>query len=198
MQKIAYSIFMMKSRKISGAIILLCAVVIGKGFASDELKNVVSGETGYGYIVTDTELFPASPHGLLTTFYYGYILHDKPKSMSVLSLVLGYNLFPDGAASEGLHSMVYGLEYSHFFFTHKTISLLVDYGLQFNLILQSGREGYSFGHHTKLGLGGVWNVSERHKLSLNGAYNFITSPYFELSSRKFSYPSVTLRYHFLY
>jgi len=189
---------MIKFRKILIVIILLSSAVSTAGFASEGLKNMISVEAGYGFIITDTELLPASPHGLLTTAYYGYVIHDKPKSMSVLSLVLGYTMFPDAVESDGLHNMVYGLEYSHYFFTHKTISLLVDYGLQFNLILQSGREGYSFGHHTKLGVGGVWNASERHKLSLNGAYNFVTSPYFELSSRKFTFPSVTLRYHFLY
>jgi hypothetical protein len=189
---------MITSRKIFILVVMFVSLGSFAAFADDSPGNMLSIETGYGLIVSDTELLPASPHALLTTLYYGYIIHDKPKSRSVLSLVLGYNYFPDAAGTDALHAMDYGLEYGHYFFTHKKISLLVNYGLQFNLILQSGRTGYSFGHHTKLGLGGVWNLSEKHKLSLNAAYHFVTSPYFELSSRRFTYPSASMRYHLVY
>ena len=72
--------------------------------------------------------------------------------------------------------------------------LFVGGGMLFNLILQSGREGYDFGHHTRLGFGGVYNLSERHKLALKAAYNFVTFPYFELSEVRITFLSVAVRY----
>jgi hypothetical protein len=116
--------------------------------------------------------------------------------MSVLSLALGYEVFPNTVTTP--HNMVYGVEYAHTFFRNSPISLLLDYGLLFNLIFQSGRERNAFGHHTRLGVGAVFNLHERHKLSAKISYDFVTFPYYELSSAKFSYPAVHVRYSFLF
>ena len=115
--------------------------------------------------------------------------------MTALSLVLGYDLFPKGDGSDALHAMVYGVEYAHTFFRQKAVSLLLDYGLLFNLIRQSDREGYAFGHQTRLSIGGVYNLSEKHKLALKRSYNFVTSPIFKLSEARITFPSVALRYY---
>lgn len=77
-------------------------------------------------------------------------------------------------------------------------SLLLDYGLLFNLIRQSSREGYAFGHHTRLGVGGLYALSDRHKLALKGEYNFVTFPYFEIARARISFPSLSLRYYLFY
>jgi hypothetical protein len=138
------------------------------------------------------------PRVLMTSLNYGYVIHDRPKRMTALSLVLGYNRFPEGNGTDALNAMVYGVEYAHTFFKHKPVSLLLDYGLLFNLIKQANLDGYAFGHHTRLSIGGVYNLSDEHKVALKGAYNFVTFPYFDLSDARITYPSVGLRYYFYY
>jgi len=170
-------------------------MVAGAGVLPAEIKNVVSVEAGYAYFLSARDISPGSPHGLVSSLNYGYVIHEKPKSMTALSLVLGYDLFPKGDGSDALHAMVYGVEYAHTFFRQKSVSLLLDYGLLFNLIRQSDREGYAFGHQTRLSIGGVYNLSEKHKLALKGSYNFVSFPYFELSEARITFLSVALRYY---
>jgi hypothetical protein len=188
----------MKRKRLFGlsfAVLLLIAGVTG---LSAEVRNVASVEAGYAYILSAKDVNPDGPHGLYSSLNYGYVINEKPGSMTALSLVLGYNLFPQADGADSLNAMVYGLEYAHTFFRQKTVSLLLDYGLLFNLIKQENRDGYAFGHHTRLGVGGVYNLSDQHKLALKGAYNFVTFPYFELSEARITFPSVSLRYYFYY
>ena len=93
-----------------------------------------------------------------------------------------------------LHGLVYGLEYEHVFFRQNWIALAVDYGLLFKLILEGGRQGYAFGHQTRLGVGPVFSLGEKDQLLVNVAYNMVTFPYFELASTQMSYLSLALRY----
>jgi hypothetical protein len=187
----------MKQKRTIGMLTVLL-LAAGTAAIGAEVQNVVSIEAGYGYVISARYVDPGSPHGLLTSLNYGYVIHDKAKSMTVLSLVLGYELFPQGNGTDALNAMVYGVEYAHTFFKQKPVSLLLDYGLLFNLLKQANLDGYAFGHHTRLGIGGVYNVSDRHKVALKGAYNFVTFPYFDLSDARITYPSVALRYYFFY
>ena len=186
----------MKQKRLFGVVLFVLLLTAAGLFA--EVGNVVSVEAGYGYILSARDVNPDSPNGLFTSLNYGYVIHEKPRSMTALSLVLGYNLFPQGDGADALNAMVYGVEYAHTFFRQNTVSLLLDYGLLFNLIKQENRGGYAFGHHTRLGAGGVYNLSDKHKLALKGAYNFVTFPYFELSEARITFPSVALRYYFYY
>ncbi len=178
-------------------IILLTSLFAASLFTqalADGTQRVVSIEVGYSYVVYSSALDNVGQHGPMVSLYYGYVISDKPNSMTILSLVLGYNLlFPDDAVSL-MHSLIYGLEFEHIFFRQSRVSLLVDYGLLFNQIRIADRSGYAYGHHTKLGVGGVYNFNSKHKLALTANYNFISFPYFDISSNKYHYPSVTLRY----
>ena len=185
-----------KPTKILIIAILLVSCLSVLAFGDEALNNVVGVEVGYGYAVSQTDLQAPISHGIVTSLYYGYVVHDKPQSMTILSLAIGYEVFPAEPAT--LHSLVYGPEFGHIFFRQSPVSLLVDYGLLFNLILQSGRDGYAFGHHTRLGIGGVFNLSEQHKLTAKVSYNMITFPYYEQASTKFSFPAIQVRYSFLY
>jgi hypothetical protein len=188
----------MRMFKIIIILVLFLISGVPLAFADSGYNRVLSVEAGYDYITSAKGLNPDSPHGIMTSIYHGYVIHDKPKSMSVLSLVLGYELFPRAAGSALLHNVVYGAEYSHTFFRHMPVSLLLDYGLLFNLIMQSDREGYAFGHHTRLGFGSIINVSKQHKVALKASYNIVTFPYFETASTRISYPSVSVRYYWLH
>ena len=88
----------------------------GTGVLTADVKNVVGVEAGYAYALSVRGISPGSPHGLVSSLNYGYVIHEKPKSMTALSLVLGYDLFPQGDGSDALHAMVYGVEYAHTFF----------------------------------------------------------------------------------
>ena len=151
-------------------------------------------EATYGYVFSSNELSPASPHGVLASLYYGYVIKDSAKSSSLLSLAIGYGWFPTVSGGNALNGLVYGLEYEHVFFRQNRIALAVDYGLLFNLIFEGGREGYAFGHHTRLGAGPVFALGEKDQLLVNVAYNMVTFPYFELASTRMSYLSLGLRY----
>jgi hypothetical protein len=136
-------------------------LIVAGGFASPAfaagIGKVVGTEAGYGYLVSAEGLAPDSGHALIAGLYFGYLIGDRPRSSTLLSL-------------------------------------LVDYGLLFNLLLQEGREGYAFGHHTRLGLGPVFRLGGRNELALRVAYNFVTFPYFELATARLRYPSLALRY----
>jgi hypothetical protein len=172
--------------------IALLGLISTAGFA-ERVGRVVGVEAGYGYLSSTKGLDPQGSSALLASLYYGYMLGDKPSSQTLLSLALGYTWFPGVASGEDLHSLVYGLEYAHTFFAARPVALVVDYGLLFNLLLQSGRQGYAFGHHTRLGLGPAFALGARDSLLLNVAYEFVTFPYFELASTRVSYPSLSLR-----
>jgi hypothetical protein len=172
---------------------LLLAAGLAPGFAAD-VDKVVGAEVGYGYLVSSEGLTPDSGSGLNAGLYYGYLIGDRPRSSTLLSLVLGYAVFPEASGTLALHAMVYGLEYAHTFLRDKKVALVVDYGLLFNLLLQESTGGYAFGHHTRLGLGPVFRLGGPNELALRAAYNFVTFPYFELASARLTYPSLSLRY----
>ena len=167
---------------------------VGAGVFAEEVGKVLSVETGYGVVVSSRDLNVTNPHGLVTSLYWGYVIGDKPNSMTVLSIAAGYDFFPLDPGVTVLHNMVYGVEYAHIFWRRSPVSLLLDYGLLFNLLIDAERTGYAFGHHTRLGIGAMWNVSERHKLTFKGSYNFVTFPHFENSESQYSFPAGTIRY----
>lgn len=182
----------MNKRFVLGFVLVLC-LAAAAGVQAAGTAKVVGLEAGYGYLVSTEGLDPAAGSGLLASLYYGYLVGDKPRSSTTLSLVVGYSGFFQADGPAALHSLVYGLEYAHTFFRDKPVALLADYGLLFNLLLEEGRQGYAFGHHTRLGLGPVFRLGEHSDLALNAAYNFVTFPYFELASTRISYPSLALR-----
>jgi hypothetical protein len=169
-----------------GLVLGLLALVSIGGFA-ERIGRVVGVEAGYGYLTQGSS-------AVLTSLYYGYLLGDKPSSQTLLSLALGYAWFPEAVSGADLHSLVYGLEYAHTFFASRPVALVLDYGLLFNLLLQSGRQGYAFGHHTRLGLGPSFSLGSSDRLLLNVGYEFVVYPYFELASTRVSYPSLSLRW----
>jgi hypothetical protein len=182
----------MKRQLTIGLLLVLLALVSTAGFA-ERIGRVVGVEAGYGYLSSTRGLNPQGSSALLASLYYGYLLGDKPSSQTLLSLALGYSWVPAVAAGEDLHRLVYGLEYAHTFFAARPVALVLNYGLLFNLLLQSGRQGYAFGHHTRLGLGPAFALGPRNRLLLNLAYEFVTFPYFEQASTSFSYASLSLR-----
>ena len=164
------------------------------GASAEGVGSVVGVETGYGYVFSSQGLNPQTPHAPLTSLYYGYLILDRPNTSALLSIVLGYNWFPTAAGGNALHALVYGVEYEHTFFRGNWVALAVDYGLLFNLILVDGRQSYAFGNHTRLGLGPVFNISDRDQLLVNISYNMMDFPYFELASASLSYGSLAVRY----
>jgi hypothetical protein len=173
-------------------IVLLFAAVMGA--SGEAVGKVVGAEAGYGYITSSQDLNPQSPHGLLVSLHYGYLILDRPNTSALLSLALGYNWFPMAAGGNSLQAWVYGLEYVHVFFRQNWVALAVDYGLLFNFLLENGRQGYAFGNHTRLGLGPVFRLGERDELMLLFDYNIVSFPYFEQPAGKLDFPSVALRY----
>jgi len=173
------------------AILLFIAAM---GASGQSVGKVVGVEAGYGYITSSQALNPQSPHGLLAGLRYGYMILDRPATSAILSLAIGYNWFPMGVGGSSLHAFVYGLEYEHVFFRKSSVALAVEYGLLFNLLLEDGRQGSAFGHHTRLGLGPVLRLGERDELVLLFDYNIVSFPYFEQPAGKLSFPSVALRY----
>jgi hypothetical protein len=174
-------------------ILMFLAVVPLVEASGDGVGSVLGVEAGYGYLLSGKGLSPQSPNALLTGLYYGYLIVDRPNTSALLSLVLGYNWFPGGAGANGLHAIVYGVEYEHVFFRQNWIALAVDYGLLFNLVLEEGRQGYAFGDHTRLGVGPVFNLSANDQILVNIGYNFMDITYFETASR-LDYASLALRY----
>jgi hypothetical protein len=158
------------------------------------IGKVMGVEAGYGYIASSKELSPQSASGLIAGLRYGYLILDRPSMSALLSLALGYDLFPQGAGGKPLQALVYGLEYEHLFFRQGPVALSVEYGLLFDLIFEGGRQGYAYGNHTRLGLGPDFKLGEKDDLALLIDYNAVDMPYFEASSGKFSFPSVALRY----
>jgi hypothetical protein len=175
-------------------IIIVLLFVAAMSASGQAVGKVVGVEAGYGYITSSQELNPLSPHGLLAGLRYGYLILDRPTTSAMLSLALGYNWFPMAVGGNSLQALVYGLEYEHIFFRQSWIALALEYGLLFNLLLEDGRQGYAFGHHTRLGLGPVFRLGERDELVLLLDYNIVSFPYFEQPAGKLSFPSVALRY----
>jgi hypothetical protein len=169
-------------------ILMMCLSAVSV-FAVD-VKNIVSVETGYTYTMESRDFNLDNAHGLSTTVYYGYVIHEKPAAMTVLSLVAGYNQTADFSSENAISGFVY----AHLYFTNRQVSLLAAYGLQFNQIRLSGNTAYSYGHHTKLTIGAAYNMSTDHKLALSGNYNFVSFPNFDISNGKWTFLSLSLRY----
>ena len=104
---------------------------------------------------------------------------------------------PIFGSNGSISGIVYGLEYAHTFFMDRKFALLAGYGLQFNQVRLSASDGYSYGHHTKLALGGIYNAAAAHKLAASINYNFVAFPYFETSESKHSFVSLGLRYIYM-
>ena len=164
-----------------------------KGFGQS-IGKVVGVEAGYGYIASGGGLNPQAPSGAIAGLRYGYLILDRPSMTALLSLALGYDLFPQGAYGKALHAIVYGLEYEHTLLRRNSVALSFEYGLLFDLVLEGGRQGYAYGNHTRLGLGPDVRLGEKEDLVLLADYNIVDLPFFELSSAQLGYPSVVLRY----
>ena len=112
----------------------------------------------------------------------------------MLSLALGYDVFPQGAGSEPLQAFVYGLEYEH--------ALPPEPGGAVHRIRTSFRprdrrrtpEPTAYGNHTRLGLGPDFRLDSKDDLVTLLDYNALDLPYFELSSARLTYATVALRY----
>jgi hypothetical protein len=174
------------------ASLLLVATSL-EGFGQS-IGKVVGVEAGYGYIASGGGLNPQSPSGAIAGLRYGYLILDRPSMTALLSLALGYDLFPQGAGGKALNAIVYGLEYEHTLFRQNPVALSFEYGLLFDLVFEGGRQGYAYGNYTRLGLGPDVRLGEKDDLVLLADYNIVDLPFFELSSAQFGYPSVALRY----
>jgi hypothetical protein len=175
------------------AIALLLGALSSVEAFGQPVGKAVGVEVGYGYITSSSEN-PQSASGLTAGLRYGYFILDEPGMYALLSVAAGYRFFPQGAGSGAQHAFVYGLEYLHTFFPRSPVALTVEYGLLFNLLLEDGRSGYAFGHHTRLGLGPDFRLGEKDELMLLVDYNVVSFPYFELSSGNLTYPSIAVRY----
>ena len=185
------------SRSRLPALVFLSAILIlapAPRLGAQPIAKIVDIEAGYGYISSSAGSSPSSASGLITGLRYGYLILDRPEMSAVLSLALGYTLFPEGTGSSAVSSLVYGLEYEHSFFRRSPVALSVEYGLLFDLIFDGGRAGYAYGNHTRLGLGPDLRLSDKDDAELLADYNILDLPYFELSSSMISYPSLALRY----
>jgi hypothetical protein len=187
---------MKKNIKTALLAVILLFILSGMIVTAEGVSNVLSIETGYSYTSSSRDIDIDSPHGFTGALYYGYTIHQKPASMTVLSLVAGYNRTPFNSSSQTISGIVYGLEYTHMYFTDRTIALLAGYGLQFNQVRQSNLDGYAYGHHTKLTIGGIYSLNENHKLGGTINYNFVSFPYFEQSEAKQIFPSLSIRYFY--
>jgi opacity protein-like surface antigen len=175
-------------------VFVLAAAISLSAVSAAAVDKVVGVEAGYGYLVSAKGLTPGGPSGYLANLYYGYAIGDSPRGSTVLSLALGYSLFPQADSIRALNAVVYGVEYAHTFFAGNPVSLFVSYGLLFNLVLLEGRSGYAFGHDTRLSVGPVFSLGEYGDIVASLGYNWVTFPYFELASTQIMYPSVAIRY----
>ncbi len=179
--------------RIPRAIALGALLLAGLGVSAQGIGKVVGLEAGYGYALSSPGLESGAANAAVLGLRYGYLILDRPSMSALLSLALGYTVFPGGAGG-ALNSIVYGLEYEHSFFRDSPLGLSIEYGLLFDLVLEGGRSGYAFGNHTRLGLGPRLRLGEKDGLELLVDYNGLALPYFELSSGRKDYLSAALRY----
>lgn len=185
---------LMEYRRIRVAIVVLFVSTLCFGAFGQGIGKVLGIEAGYGLVVSSKELGPRSPSGVAAGLRYGYLILDKPSTSALLSLALGYDLFPQGAGSAPLQSFVYGLEYEHTFFRQSPVALSIEYGLLFDWVYEGGKPGSAFGNHTRIGLGPDFRLGEKDDLVALLDYNGLEMPYFEFSSARLSYISIALRY----
>ncbi|GEM_PF-6844596 len=176
------------------ALALVLLLDISIGCFGQTIGRVLGVEVGYGYIASNSEPSPQPASGAIAGLRYGYLILDRPSMSALLSLALGYDLFPRGTGGNALNAFVYGLEYEHTLFRQAPVALSVEYGLLFDLVFEGGRRGYAYGNHTRLGLGPDFRLGEKDDLELLADYNILDLPFFELSSEQLGYASVALRY----
>ena len=181
-------------RRIRVALVVLFVSTLCFGAFGQGIGKVLGVEAGYGLVATDSGLGPQSPSGFVAGLRYGYLILDRPGTSALLSLALGYDVFPQGAGSEPLQAFVYGLEYEHTLFRQSPVALSMEYGLLFDLVIEGGRQGYAYGNHTRLGLGPDFRLDSKDDLVTLLDYNALDLPYFELSSARLTYATVALRY----
>lgn len=184
----------MEYPRIKVALVLLFLSMSCFGAFGQGIGKILGIEAGYGLVATGSGLDPQSPSGLVVGLRYGYLILDRPSMRALLSLALGYDLFPLGAGSAALQAFVYGLEYEHTLFRRSPVALSIEYGLLFDLVLEGGRQGYAYGNHTRLGLGPDFRLDGKDDLVTLLDYNALDLPFFELSSSRLSYVSIALRY----
>jgi hypothetical protein len=83
---IIYITGIMARKRIAGFITAVLLLVVAVNLLGAQVRNVVSAEAGYGYILSARALDPDQPDSLLASLSYGYVIHEKPKSMTALSL----------------------------------------------------------------------------------------------------------------
>ena len=163
------------------------------GFTADKVLGL---ETGYAYLASARDVAPQVGSGVLANLYFGFEVGDNPRRSSLLSLALGYAVFPYDTGLAALHDAVFGLEYAHTFFYGKPVGLMLDGAMMADLLVQAGGTGYAFGHRTRLGFGPVFRLSRRDSLALQVTYNFIIFPHLDQPTDLFHIPGVVLRYQF--
>ena len=97
-------------------------MLLASGLGAEGVDKVLGVETGYGLVVSSKDLNVTNPHGLVSSLYWGYVIGDKPNSMTVLSVASGFDYFPLDPGAAVLHNMVYGLEYAHIYWRGSPVS----------------------------------------------------------------------------
>ena len=82
--------------------LILSSLAFGAG---RDFDNAAALEAGYAYTTSTRDLVQSSPHGLVTSFYYGYTIHNRTNSRTLLTVAAGYDLFPGGEGTNALHNM---------------------------------------------------------------------------------------------
>jgi hypothetical protein len=183
-----------KGRGLVLAMALVLGSAMGHGLQAQAIGKVLGVEAGYAYIVSSSGLEPGLESGVIAGLRYGYLILDRGYTSAILSLVVGYQGFPEGASGKPLNAFVYGLEYEHLLFERGPVALGLEYGLLFDMLSEGGRDGVAFGNHTRLGLGPDFRLGERDDILVLADYNIVDMSYFDLASAKFGFPSIAIRY----
>jgi hypothetical protein len=126
----------------------------------------------------------------------GYLISERKKSSTVLSIVAGFDYYT-GLKHE--HSaFVYGFEYAHYLDFTPTSSLKLAYGLLFNQLRVSGLQGTSYGHHTRLTAGYSFKTGPSGRIETEISWNMHMHPYFDSAKTSYSTLQAGLGYRYYF
>ena len=177
---------------------LAAFLLVGTNLWAAGTPKVLGTDLGYGLIYSSAGPAASLPHLFSAGLSWGYMVGESDFGMTILSIDAGYTLIPWMADGSVQHAFVYGFEFMHMFALGAGWFLIADYGLLFNLLFNSARPGYAFGHDTRLAVGVGVRLSDAVILSLLPAWNMVISPWYGAQEQRFSYISAVLRMQFIF
>jgi hypothetical protein len=176
--------------------IVAIALAAAGAYGEEPQKFHASIDVAAGYAIPYIDDFNAGQApGMMVT--YSFLLSER-NALGIT--LLRFNMHP--FAANTLYTFAYGFNFRHYWpASWATLDPFVPY-LSYSILLSqailSGTSGRAIAHDTRIALGTDIKIAQRHRLTLEAAWDYASYPYFNTVTKGIQFITPSIGYRFLF